>query len=447
MSLALKIVGALFLLAAIYGHKDRRSITVFLVGFLAAFDQLQTVSLHLFSVACLLTIVIDRRPALRSDRRLWFAITLVVAAAALASSVLFGSLVTHPVIGLQLLVLAFSAALIIYSFTHADIRVASIGLVCGITFTAIIALLQTVHALPPNYFIDSSGIPRVHSLYREPDFMATYLAVGLVVSIRLIKSRFLQISLTALFGMLLFLSYARGAWIGLLVSALVCYVARRIPGLVSPSVISRRNRVLVAGAITGFSFVVAIDRSARDTAITRLVNLSGSTYDPSFEARTSQLAALHQLASEAPWHGFGLSAAGRVTGLGLIDYGNSTTNHVATNWFYDWWIGGKILAIPLIAFFTLITVFAIRSIAGQCLLLILLNSLVSNSVMLPVTWLMLGLAVAGHPYVRRAHHRVISSHRARRSTPSSAQVADHEVISYVPQPKSHRKRFAGSPTS
>ena len=384
-------VGVLILVGLVFlaSYARARKLLLVLLGTSAAFDTLQVSAVHLTSVvAGLLLLESVKRHDLQ--RRVIDAVALIGAAVLLALSVPYGSLVNSPRLAVQLLLLSGTCASVLLTVQQHEIGLILRGLLLGISAGGFYALLQDLRLVSPNYFIDSSGIDRVHSFYREPDFLAVFAAVGLVLAVRLPLSRHLRLASIGLaVGSLLF-TLARGAIIGLVISALAAFVALKLWGDRSRSG-SRKHRVilslvtvlLLAGGSTGL-WGAAVSRAAGI--------FDSGRRDIALQARLGQLDSLLGLAASAPWHGYGLSAAGRVMGLGEVQYGLSR-NNVATNWVLDYWVGGKLLALPLIAFFLFVAVVRVGSVAGQVLVLLLVNSLFSNVLYLPVTWLALGLAL------------------------------------------------------
>jgi hypothetical protein len=57
-------------------------------------------------------------------------------------------------------------------------------------------------------------------------------------------------------------------------------------------------------------------------------------------------------------------------------------------------VDGAFLSLPLIVLLMVVTALSLRSIAGQLLLLVLVNSFFSNATYQPVAWMLLGLCMA-----------------------------------------------------
>lgn len=367
-----------------------RVVLLWIVGLLAGFDTLQLSGLHLFSLACLLLPFADLR---RNRANAWTPALTVAAAVCLASSVLYGSLVNNASLAGQLVVLAASAALVMLFLRLADLVHVLHGLLAAAVLASVYAGLQTLQVLDPNYFLDSSGIPRVHAFFREPDFLAAFVAMGLVLSLRLPLRRAVQVPVAGLLLVTLINTQARGAWLAVVLSLLAAAGRRR---LTARTVRERGNRrtagYVCAGALATGAWL-AVDEGLRSNVSRRLLAvLDGGVQDPSLQARSGQAESLAGLLQTAPWHGYGLSAAGRVTGLGQVEYGTSG-NNVAANWVLDWMVGGNLLAIPLIVLFVVTALRGAASTPGQLSVLVLANSLFSNLMLLPVAWLVLALTV------------------------------------------------------
>jgi hypothetical protein len=153
-------------------------------------------------------------------------------------------------------------------------------------------------------------------------------------------------------------------------------------------------------AVLGTGFVGALGQR---------VSAAGTVSDPSTVTRQNQYRGLEHLASIAPWHGLGLSAAGRVNTSGSIFYGNPAgatapvgaasggPDVVSTNWILGWWVDGKYLALPIIGLLIGLALANVRRTSGLVLLLVLVSSVFSNAILFPVTWLAVGLALAELP--------------------------------------------------
>jgi hypothetical protein len=112
----------------------------------------------------------------------------------------------------------------------------------------------------------------------------------------------------------------------------------------------------------------------------------------SAQARVQQNEGLLYLADSAPWYGWGISSSGRVGVSGRLNFGVSQ-NNVGSNWILSMWVDGAWLSLPLIAVLLFACVAAIRTIQGQLLVLVLLNSFFSNATFQPITWFLVALCL------------------------------------------------------
>jgi hypothetical protein len=323
---------------------------------------------------------------------------VVAAAFVLACSAPYGALVTNIALSGQLLLLAGSCAMVAWSVRSEEIEVVLSGALACIVFAAGFAVLQQLNVVHPDYFIDSSGIPRVHSIYREPDYMGFFAAIGLLLSLRLRQRWYTQWAALSLCATVLVASFARAAWVAFIVTLVVTATvsAGRKQERHGSSQWPRGRAIAMAGLLVG----LAISQSPLGRTLTARVS---SAFDPSQRdvastARSQQFEALWELATTAPWHGWGLSASGRVSVLGSIRYGSVVDNSVATSWIIGWWVDGGWLAAPLILTFIAGAWFGRSTTPGLLLLLTLVNSLFSNVMLSPFPWLALGLTIAalGH---------------------------------------------------
>lgn len=383
--LSLLLLGAVVLVA----YRRRRDVLLALAGFTAAFDTLQVGHVHLATVAAVLVAAASVAHGVAWGRRGGvLAVATLAAAALLASSVVFGRLVNSSAIAVQLLLLAASAGLILVSLRPADADKVLLGLLAGVVLQCVIASLQLAQVIDPHYFIDASGISRVHAFYREPDFLGAFSAIGLILAVRLDMRLLFRVVAAAVCGATLLFSFARGAIIALVLSGLALAVGKRL----GRGRIRRVNRLAMVMTAIAVIYVGFVDATVRETFTSRAVGaISSDQRDVAVEARIGQLVTLREMAASAPWHGYGLSAGGRVTGFGAVEYGEAS-NNVATNWILDLWVGGKYLSLPLILILVGLALLSARTVPGQILVLTLINSLVSNVIFLPVTWLAFALA-------------------------------------------------------
>lgn len=392
-ALLISISAAVMLTVFMTTFRHSRSVLLFGIGVTGALDTLQIYHVHVFTVLCLLLPLTSQRSNRKSMRVPMAAFATLGSAAILTISEPYGTLVNSSTLALQVLALAASACILLFELRIQDIRLILLGFVACVTVGGFIAIAQNLTIIAPNYFVDSGGLHRVHSIWREPDFMGFYSAAGLVVALRLRMRRLPQSICILVAGTALTMSFARAAWLALVLSTVVMWIFVRI----STARAERNTRIRDLGvvilgllALTG---VIASSGAIRQTIFTRIASaLPGANNDVAVRARNGQINALLDLAHQAPWHGFGLSAAGRVLDLGRIDYGYSP-NNVATNWVLGWWVDGKYLAVPLIVWIILVAIVTARSLPGHILMLAIINSLFSNVTVSPILWLVLSLAL------------------------------------------------------
>ena len=384
------VAGAVIVLAICLSEPARTRKTVaFGVGATAAFDQLQIHRIHVFTLMCLLLLATVARDRAALKRAM--PILLVgVSAALLAASVPYGSLVNDRSLAVQLLLLAGSACLLIGVLQPEDLPVLAYGFLSTVVVAGLVAILQLASVIPQNYFVEPiGGLLRVRSIYREPDFMALYMAVGIVLALHVIRARRVQMIALAALAVPLVMSFARGSWVALGATLGIAHVVRMLAGHDRDEMTrdaDRRRTQFVVASLVGVTLLLAVDAHFRSVAGSRVLGALGQGHaDLNVQARSGQLASLGRLAAQAPWHGYGLSAAGRVVDLGTVEYGRAT-NNVATNWLMDWWVDGKYLAVPLILLFVVTALLAVRTVYGQALTLILINSLFSNVMFAPIAW-------------------------------------------------------------
>jgi hypothetical protein len=384
-----------FCVAVIVGTvKGKPALLAFAVGVSGALVGIQVLQVHAFTITVVLWIVFaKRRFDARSTRQI---AVLVGAAAILAITVLTGDLVGSPTLALQLLALAGSASLIMAFSTESDRQNITLGLLAFATLSSVLGLLQVLKIAPVEIWHASvSAIGRPIGLYSEPDWLGLFAGIGLIIAWRIPltpKLRTLAISANAA---AFILAFARAAWVAVAVSIVLVVVIGMFRG--------RRQKVPGAGrraavgliALGALGVLLFVPQLVSDLA-TRLANTltpGASGPDISGQARVNQINSLIELAQSAPFYGHGLSASGRVRVFGGIDATHGG-NSVSSNWILGMWVDGALLAIPIIAVFVIVAVRMGRTLPGQMLLVVLLNSLFSNAFFFPITWLLIALCMA-----------------------------------------------------
>jgi hypothetical protein len=416
------LLAMLILLAMNAGRRSR--LLAFLVGMSAGLIGVQILQVHVFTILVVLWAFFAKRNS-RSVLPLEAALT-VVAAAILASSVLYGELVNSPTLGLQLLALAGCAALLVVYSSPTDVRVMLYGLLAMTSVSSTYGLLQVVGIAPYDpWHLSVSAIGRPTGLYSEPDWLGMMAGVGLVLAWRLPLKRWLRVLLILANMSAWVLAFARAAWIAVAASALLAFAVYLIWKRRDDVRPAERSGRLLATVLTAVAATLAFTfvPSLHDNLLTRLSQtFRVADNDVSAQARVAQNDGLNYLASTGPWYGWGLSASGRVGVSGRLNYGESR-NNVGSNWLVSFWVDGGLLSVGVVLVFAIAICLTLRSIQSQLLVLVLLNSFFSNAVFQPVTWLLLGLCLvtvrvrreeiredsASQDQVRKTPHSVLSS--------------------------------------
>jgi hypothetical protein len=318
---------------------------------------------------------------------------------ALALTALTGSLVNSPSVAVQLMLMATTATLFAVFAGPSDLRAALLGLLLVTTYGSVVGLLQYVGVLPHELF---EGQNRPIGIYDEPDWLGMFSAIGLLLSFH-VRRATLRYAAAAVNLAAVLLAAARAAWIALLVVAIVGVLVARI----SPAAERPRGGWRLAGfSVLAGGVLLAAVPELTELLVTRLEGASTKAPDVSATARQQQVESLRHLEEIAPWNGLGVSASGRIGVSGDITYIGQADNNVASNWILGWWVDGKLLAVPLIALFACAAVLRANRISGRVLILVLVSSLFSNALYIPVAWLALGACLVdvrtGRPGRERA---------------------------------------------
>jgi hypothetical protein len=409
--LGVLVVAALLALGAVLviTHRARRDMLAFVVGLSAGLFGVQLLQVHVFTILVVVWTVLSRRSGKSLVPR--EAVVLVCAAALLASTALFGTLVNNPPLGLQLLALAVSAAIIIASASATDIRTMLYGLLTVSSFGSAFGLLQVAGVIPSDvWHLSISALGRPTGIYPEPDWLGMYSGIGLVLAWRLSIPRWIRVGLIAITFSALVLAFARAGWVATAASAALAvgvalFVRARAtrashePDAASTTRSGRtgnRSGRLAAVVVTAGVGIVALNTIPvlHDNLVERLSRtLTVAADDVSAQARVQQNNGLLYLADSAPWYGWGISSSGRVGVSGRLNFGESQ-NNVGSNWVLSMWVDGAWLSLPLIAALLFACIVAIRTIQGQLLVLVLLNSFFSNAVFQPITWFLVALCLS-----------------------------------------------------
>ncbi len=390
---ALIALSLILLLTAKYEHREL--ILTWLVGATGALMAVQVAQVHVFTIVVVLWALLTHRSG-----RLPVpveSVVLVGAAVILASTVLFGALVNSQTLGLQLVALAISAAVVGARISRAGIFRVLEAVLLVVTASSAWALLQVAGVAPIEaWHLDVSALGRPVGFYPEPDWLGLFSGIGILLAWRLPMGRLVRAALLTLNIAAWVLAFARAAWIAVAVAAIlgtVVYFLTRKRNVSSPP---RHGRWLGVGfvSVTGLLAFELIP-SLHDNVLTRL----GRTFtvaadDISAQARVNQNAGMLELAQSAPWYGWGLSASGRVGVFGGVNVGEVSRNNVGSNWILSFWVEGAALALPLLAVIALAILLTARTVCAQLLLVVTINSVFSNAMYQPIAWLLLGLCLA-----------------------------------------------------
>ncbi|WP_445996333.1 O-antigen ligase family protein [Okibacterium fritillariae] len=396
LTYAAVFIAVLFVMTVLLAMKPaaRGTFLAVLVGMGAGLIGVQIAQMHVFTILLLIWVLFSKR-ASRSIAPVEAVLT-VVAAAILASTVLYGQLVNSPTLGLQLLALAGCTALIVVFASPADAKAMLYGLLIMTSASSIFGLLQVVGIAPYDaWHLSISALGRPTGLYSEPDWLGMMAGVGLVLAWRLPLRRWVRVLLILANMSAWVLAFARAAWVAVVASALLAVAIHLITRKRGAPRRTEKSGRLLATALSGVVAVLAFSfiPSLHDNLVTRLSNtLRVADNDVSAQARVAQNDGLNYLASTSPWYGWGLSTSGRVGVSGRLNYGESR-NNVGSNWLVSFWVDGGLLSIALLLVFAVAIALTLRTIQAQVFVLVLLASFFSNAVFQPVTWLMLGLCL------------------------------------------------------
>jgi hypothetical protein len=373
------------LLALLATHRKAPDALEYALGASAGLYGAQIAKVHVFTVICAVYLIVGRK---QSRRPAGPSLLLLAAVALLLVSVPLATSVNRPTLALSLIALALGSVLIGRRATRSSAQRMLWGLFGTCTLAAVIAVGQKLGAIYYTPIVDANGLNRVHSFYTEPDWLGLFSATGLLLAFLLPfqRHRKTQLLLGSFLLAGLLLSGARVSWVSFTVAFVVMLVGLRH--------VERRalnnGRIIVLAVV--MVTVVAIAVPALSTSVINRLTAGGAN-QLSVHTRTAQIASLESLSTRAPWHGLGLSAAGRVDVSGKIIAGRAK-NSVATNWILGWWVDAKYLAIPIIALLIGLALRNIGRASGLLLGMVLLNSFYSNAVIEPLTWLVVGLALA-----------------------------------------------------
>jgi hypothetical protein len=381
----------MLVLVVVLMHERSAHIKEWMVGAGAGLDFAQIAHVHVFTIAVVFWFLTSGGVAWRNVSTT--AVALLLSAVTLAATAYIGPLAVNHTLMLQLIALASSAVIIgVKATPEATLRMTK-GLLAVTLFSACWAILQKLGLVPIGHFNKYEAAGRVMGIYGEPDWLGLFCSVGIVTTLRLDLRRLYKITSISILGLALLFSLARTSIVALGVVAVVAVIANRL--IRSDMARRSRNRQVLVVFACIVSMILVLSPSLSNRMLTRFqTGFTSSGQDVAARARTLQVESLSLLARRAPWYGDGLSAAGRVQVSGRIIYGTvPASDAVSTDWVLGWWVDGHYLALPLIAILCLLALRSITRFSGQLLLLVLVTSLVSDAVMLPITWFAIGLCL------------------------------------------------------
>jgi hypothetical protein len=383
--------------AALCNAANRRGRLAVFVGITAGLQTAQIVKFHLFCFAVVLWLVLGvaREPAPWRTRRWGAALLVLGCAGLLTSTVLVGEMVNSTAAAGQFMSLAAMAAILVGFGSRRDVRPLLYGLLATTTLASTMAILQFAHVLPYKVFL---GTRRPIGLYTEPDWLGSFSAIGVFLAHRCRvwpRRGWLRTPLIFLHIVVLTLAAARAAWLAVLVVGMLAWIVVRCVGRDRVPHVPRLpgGYATVVAALVVAGVALAAIPTLRDTLVERLSGLTSDNQEVGVQARQQQTAALFELADESPVFGLGFSASGRVGISGKIAYLGQGENNLASNWILGWWVDGGVLSVPLMLLFLVAAARRLATTSGLVLCVVLVTSLFSNAMLIPIAWFALALAL------------------------------------------------------
>jgi O-antigen ligase/polysaccharide polymerase Wzy-like membrane protein len=374
----------------------RRKILLFLVGVTAGLERAQVHKIHVVVFVVILLVTVGREGLpLRFTRH---NIVIVASTVLLCLSVPLGSLVNSDSYPFELILLSLVAAAVVATVQPGEAKIILGGLLALVSFGSFWAMLQYLHIIR---FVLFQGTARPRGIYSEPDWLGLYSAIGVLLAIRAPLRWWNRLFLMMLCAAACGLSGARAAWLGLGVVAvaagLAAFFKRKVPDRRAGNV-----RLLAIFALAGLT-LLAVDGKVRSAVAVRFesvspnstagLNVGTSTYSSS-KVRVNELQAMLNLVENAPWHGWGLSADGRVEPTGKIQYTGTAKHNVGSDWLLGTLLDGGLLSLPFVILLLYAAFRRVPRTPCLVLLLVLVASLLSNAIAFPITWVSLGLVMA-----------------------------------------------------
>ncbi len=357
-----------------------------LIGVAGALPYFQVFQIHVFCLVVFCTIFIKD-----STRRSFQlpSLILLLSTAAMASTVLWGSLVQVRTLSIQLMVLAGTAVILIYSLNIGNIQNILIGFVAFQSISAIISLFQVFHMIPGLFFDSASPIGRPTGLHVEPDWLGIYSSCALILIAGThlnLRWRGFQYLCNAA---ALAYSGCRGAWISILITIIIWGIIRVLRKKGNLRKTSRSKNFITFGAV--FFFVIFLEEKLRPFMVSRFRGIFSDSIDISAQARVLQNQTMLNLIRDGDWFGYGISASGRVGVLGGI--GLNSSNNVASNWLASLFIDTGIICIPFLVFTIFYLIKSKNLVISLAFFCLMSNALISNCFYQPIFWLFLGLTI------------------------------------------------------
>jgi hypothetical protein len=217
LSVGLGISAAVLGLVAVLTHPNRRNILSFLLGVSAGLVGVQIFRIHAFTILVVLWACLPQENTNKNAPK--HVAVLAVAALLLASTTFLGELVNSPTLGLQLLGLAGSAAIVALRASRRDAKAMLWGLLVISTIGSAVGLLQVFRIIPMDlWHLDVSTVGRPTGIYPEPDWLGMFSGIGVLLAWRLAMSRPLKVSIVVIKLTVFILAMALASWVALRVS-------------------------------------------------------------------------------------------------------------------------------------------------------------------------------------------------------------------------------------
>ncbi len=257
------------------------------------------------------------------------------------------------------------------------------------------AWLQVIGIFPTGLHTDILYLGRPTGFFSEPNFLAIHLLIGIILLFSLAKT--IERNLVIFICMVaLIFATTRSTWIALIVILpFLFYIKFREQRHLRSSV--SRYSLLSAFFLLLILFASASVFLQGDNFFATRVDtiFQNQSSDASKISRYKQWDGLLRLSEAAPWYGGGLTSSGRISLKGEYVTGVNPyfINNVGSNWILSLWAEGKLLSIPLIAFFLFLIASLITNYFGLALMAVLICSLTSNTFWYSSTFALLAICL------------------------------------------------------